>query len=709
MVAFTGSGMGAPLPLRATPLWSPSARPLLGGWPPAGDGGSSRPLRVAVSRPVVPTAKAKSGKAGRARRRGGKGGGGDRKGVDPVRSRGDSGSAAAPSPTAASAATELPTILPPPQREAALGDAARGDGGGTSPLPSKSATTAGRGVVPNLPAPDDDAASSAGLAVSAAAPASIAPVEGADRPVAASAEAPPSGSVGESRIASYLRPQSSDTPPIDAGRGTAAAVPATAAGPGAGATAKPAVRPTGSRGQTPTSPSSPPPTVTATAANASEASFSASSSTAPDAQAADISTSAAAGDSVGESAATSEQPAVGLHSQSNGVPKTGTSPTVPRTAAVNGTKPADGVMPAENESSLLGASAASAPVAASSVIRTRTGRSSVGDVNMSPSSAPDAALAGTRMLEVKPLFARMMRAVLLPPTVAANVVLGLTAAAFGIRLPPPSAIPPRRPRSPSAASTRRGVVLGLGVTATTFVAGAAVGRRTGALPHTTTRYRDAADIPATAFHVVDGPASDFVLSAFVTDIMAGDMFRVRHTPLRLFGSRANDPRAFYARRALPRSDPASLPRDDDGTMPVVLAGVDCPAVGRYGLMGAALAEEARSAVADIFVTHGGGAPGGGGGRHATPRGGGAAVRLGLAARDDAGRLVATVWVGSVWDPVDVAAELLAAGLAVTTPGGGGGGLPEDAKARGVGVWRIGAWGETPAKRKARQRAGDARG
>lgn len=313
-----------------------------------------------------------------------------------------------------------------------------------------------------------------------------------------------------------------------------------------------------------------------------------------------------------------------------------------------------------------------------------------------------------------------MRAVLLPPTVAANAVLSLTTAALGVRVPPPTATPPSRPKNPNAANTRRGVVLGLGVTAITFVAGAAVGRRTGALPHTAARYRDTSDIPATAFHVVDGPASDFVLSAFVTDILSGDTMRVRHTPLRFFGSRANDPRAFYARRALPRSDPASLPRDDDGTLPVVLAGVDCPAVGRYGLMGAALAEEARAAVADILVAHGGGSPGSSG-RHGTPRGGGAAVRLGLAARDDAGRLVATVWVGSVWDPVDVAAELLAAGLAVTTPGGGAGGafpsswaaayarLEEDAKARGVGVWRIGAGGETPAKRKARQRAGDARG
>lgn len=158
-----------------------------------------------------------------------------------------------------------------------------------------------------------------------------------------------------------------------------------------------------------------------------------------------------------------------------------------------------------------------------------------------------------------------MRAVLLPPTVAANAVLSLTTAALGVRVPPPTATPPSRPKNPNAANTRRGVVLGLGVTATTFVAGAAVGRRTGALPHTAARYRDTSDIPATAFHVVDGPASDFVLSAFVTDILSGDTMRVRHTPLRFFGSRANDPRAFYARRALPRSDPASLPRDDDGS------------------------------------------------------------------------------------------------------------------------------------------------
>lgn len=299
---------------------------------------------------------------------------------------------------------------------------------------------------------------------------------------------------------------------------------------------------------------------------------------------------------------------------------------------------------------------------------------------------------------------------------AADALLGLTAAAFGVRVPPPSATRPSRPKL-SATNTRRGVVLGLGVTATTFVAGAAVGRRTGALPHTATRYRDVSDIPATAYHVVDGPASDFVLSAFVTDIMAGDMFRVRHTPLRLFSSSANDPRAFYARRALPRSDPASLPRDDDGTLPVVLAGVDCPAVGRYGLMGAALAEEARSALADIFVAHGGGAPGGGGGRHPTPRGGGAAVRLGLAARDDAGRLVATVWVGPVWDPVDVAAELLAAGLAVTTPGGGGGGLsrlrgpPATHASRRTperGEWECGGWARggrpLPSARRAGARA-----
>jgi len=272
-------------------------------------------------------------------------------------------------------------------------------------------------------------------------------------------------------------------------------------------------------------------------------------------------------------------------------------------------------------------------------------------------------------------------------------------------------------------ATRRGIVLGLAITAGTFAVGAAAGRRVVSLPKGTTRFRDSIDIPATAFGVLpaDGPSGPHVIRGFITEVSGGDTLRVRHTPLRPPGSSANDPDSYFHRRGLPRSDPAALPRPSDETLAIHLAGVHCPETGRWGMPGQALADDARRFVTDLLVARGGGSPGGvrprGGGRP-LPRGAGATVRLGLAARDGRERLVAAVWVGPPWEAVDLAAELLSAGLAVCTrsldgaPTEGGfeyARLEADAKAQGLGVWRVSAAGETPSRQRTRMRAGDARG
>ncbi|KAK1864129.1 hypothetical protein I4F81_006679 [Pyropia yezoensis] len=238
--------------------------------------------------------------------------------------------------------------------------------------------------------------------------------------------------------------------------------------------------------------------------------------------------------------------------------------------------------------------------------------------------------------------------------------------------------------------TRRGLGRRLASTAATFAAGAAVGVTVVALPRATARYRDAADIPSTAFPAAaaaaagsgghGGTTRGAVLSAFVTDVADGDTLRVRHTPLRPPGSVANDPSTYFARRALPRSDPDALPRGAEETLPVRLAGVDCPEVEHFGKPGQPLGEEAKAFVADLLY----------------------------------GRLVATLWVGPPWAAVNVSAALLGAGLAVIYRGAGAvdGGwgaeyerLEADAKARGVGVWGAAGGGESPSEFKARMRAG----
>lgn len=286
---------------------------------------------------------------------------------------------------------------------------------------------------------------------------------------------------------------------------------------------------------------------------------------------------------------------------------------------------------------------------------------------------------------------------------------------------------PLPPRVPPPPVTRRGLGRRLASTAATFAAGAAVGVTAVTLPRATVRYRDAADIPSAAFPAAAAPGGrgatrGVVLSAFVTDVADGDTLRVRHTPLRPPGSAANDPATYFARRALPRSDPDALPRGAEETLPVRLAGVDCPEVGHFGKPGQPLGEDAKVFVANLLVTHGGGDPGPDGSSSSgsnkskkdPPRGAGAAVRLGLLSRDQYGRLVATLWVGPPWAAVNVSAALLAAGLAVVYRGAGAvnGGwgaeyerLEADAKARGVGVWGAAGGGESPSEFKARMRAG----
>ena len=72
---------------------------------------------------------------------------------------------------------------------------------------------------------------------------------------------------------------------------------------------------------------------------------------------------------------------------------------------------------------------------------------------------------------------------------------------------------------------------------------------------------------------------------------------------------------------------------------------------------------------DLLVARGGGSPGGvlpRGAGPPLPRGAGATVRLGLAARDGRERLVAAVWIGPSSEAVDLAAQLLSAGLAECT-------------------------------------------
>jgi len=126
-------------------------------------------------------------------------------------------------------------------------------------------------------------------------------------------------------------------------------------------------------------------------------------------------------------------------------------------------------------------------------------------------------------------------------------------------------------------------------------------------------------------------------------------------------------------------------------------------------------------VTDLLVARGGGSPGGvlpRGGGPPLPRGAGATVRLGLAARDGRERLVAAVWIGPSSEAVDLAAQLLSAGLAECTrsldgaPTKGGveyARLEAEAKAQGLGMWRVSAAGETPSRQRTRRRAGDVRG
>ncbi|GAB0493598.1 hypothetical protein MMPV_004883 [Pyropia vietnamensis] len=332
--------------------------------------------------------------------------------------------------------------------------------------------------------------------------------------------------------------------------------------------------------------------------------------------------------------------------------------------------------------------------------------------------SPRAALLRVLAVLLSPRAARSVAAALL------GVATAVTAGWFHPRVAmagPHGRAPPRG--SPLRLGRR------LASTAVTFAAGAAVGVTAVALPRATARYRDAADIPPAAFPAATAPfgrraaAGGAVLSAFVTDVADGDTLRVRHTPLRLPGSDANDPATYFARRALPRSDPNALPRGAEETLPVRLAGVDCPEVEHFGKPGQPLGETAKRFVEDLLVTHGGGDPGPDGNssssskkakRKGPCRGAGAAVRLGLLSRDQYGRLVATMWVGPPWAPVNVSAALLTAGLAVIYRGAGAvdGGwgaeyerLEADAKARGVGVWGTAGGGESPSEYKARMRSG----
>ncbi|OSX72881.1 hypothetical protein BU14_0397s0005 [Porphyra umbilicalis] len=275
-------------------------------------------------------------------------------------------------------------------------------------------------------------------------------------------------------------------------------------------------------------------------------------------------------------------------------------------------------------------------------------------------------------------------------------------------------------------------------TGVTLVAGAAVGVTAVALPSSTKRYREVSDIPSSAFGAGGGKAGGgaaTVLSAFVTDVAGGASLRVRHTPLRMPGSAANDPAIYFERRAAPWDDPDALPRGMEGTLPVRLGGVKVPDGGLVDKAGQPLGEEAKAFVADLLVKHGGGSTGGDDAAAAAaaasaaaaaaagdgedevvvvtapppsgaagapsaaplPRGVGAAVRVSLLAKDRAGRLVGTVWVGPPWAPVNVSTALLAAGLAVVdrragaaAAAGGWGVVYEraeaDAKARRAGLW-----------------------
>lgn len=369
-----------------------------------------------------------------------------------------------------------------------------------------------------------------------------------------------------------------------------------------------------------------------------------------------------------------------------------------------------------------------------------------------PSSSPSLAVSTlpSRLTALSRTFAALLSpratlpralAALLPPRAARSVAAALLGVAAAVAATaswshPWVAVAGGRDRGPPSPVhvTRRGLGRRLASTAATFAAGAAVGVTVVALPRATARYRDAADIPSTAFPAAaaaaagsgghGGTTRGAVLSAFVTDVADGDTLRVRHTPLRPPGSVANDPSTYFARRALPRSDPDALPRGAEETLPVRLAGVDCPEVEHFGKPGQPLGEEAKAFVADLLVTHGGGDPGpdgsssGGGSKRAKkrgpPRGAGAAVRLSLLSRDQYGRLVATLWVGPPWAAVNVSAALLGAGLAVIYRGAGAvdGGwgaeyerLEADAKARGVGVWGAAGGGESPSEFKARMRAG----